>query len=149
MNTGKIVAGTLGGVVVLLMVYLMASGDSTPVAAKQEVAKQAATPVAQPKQEEGFQTSSELNKIKELKQSVTITNDGVSKLYLRSCAPCHGKDGKGILAPDITGKNKEAILASLHDYKADKIPNSLMKGLLTNVSDENLTQLADEIANFK
>ncbi|WP_367178971.1 cytochrome c, partial [uncultured Campylobacter sp.] len=38
---------------------------------------------------------------------------------------------------------------SLKDYKAGKIKNSLMSGLLTNVSDENLDKLADEISKFK
>ena len=41
------------------------------------------------------------------------------------------------------------ILDRLNEYKAGKIPNSLMEGLLDNVSDENLTILAEEISKFK
>ncbi|MFW5607498.1 c-type cytochrome [Campylobacter hyointestinalis] len=149
MSIGKIIASILGVLVVALMCYMLLSSDgssvakdSTPKVEKQEVK------VVQ-KEENSFQTSDELNKIKELKQSVAPTNDGVSKLYLKSCAPCHAKDGKGVIAPSIVGKTKDELLVSLHDYKAGKMPNSLMKGLLDNISDENLTILADEISKFK
>ena len=39
--------------------------------------------------------------------------------------------------------------ADNNDNKEKKIENSLMKGLLDNVSDENLTILAEEISKFK
>lgn len=95
-----------------------------------------------------FQSNDELEKIKELKQSVSQTNENASKLYVKSCAPCHGQDGKGIIAPSIAGKSADEILTSLRNYKDGKIPNSLMAGLFTNVSDENLTALAHEISKF-
>ena len=76
-------------------------------------------------------------------------NEGVSKQYLTSCAPCHGANGKGIVAPDITHLSKEDLLKKLADYKAGKVQNTLMKGLLTNVSDSDLNNLADEISKFK
>lgn len=53
------------------------------------------------------------------------------------------------MAPKISGKSKDEILARLKDYKENKVPNSLMKGLLNNVSDEDLGLLADEISKFK
>ena len=53
------------------------------------------------------------------------------------------------MAPSSARKSKDEILASLKNYKEGKVPNSLMKGLLTNVSDEDLGALADEISKFK
>ena len=88
-------------------------------------------------------------KAKILQQSVKERDFEVSSSYLVSCAPCHGDDGRGKIAPPIGGKSKDQILASLKDYKAGKIKNSLMSGLLTNVSDESLDALADEISKFK
>lgn len=149
MNIGKVIALFLGGLIVVLMLFMLFSSDSSTQAI-QEPVKNEPKPVTQTTNSSSeFQTSDELNKIKELKQSVSVSSDGVSKLYLQSCAPCHAKDGSGILAPSIIGKSKEDILARLNEYKAGKIPNSLMEGLLDNVSDENLTILAEEISKFK
>ncbi|WP_236847872.1 c-type cytochrome [Campylobacter devanensis] len=149
MNIGKVIALFLGSLIVVLMLFMLFSSDS-PTQATQEPVKNEPKPVTQTTSNSSeFQTSDELNKIKELKQSVSLSSDVVSKIYLQSCAPCHAKDGSGILAPSIIGKSKEAILARLNEYKAGKIPNSLMEGLLDNVSDENLTILAEEISKFK
>ncbi len=49
---------------------------------------------------------------------------------------------------DVKHNDKE-LLKKLADYKAGKVQNSLMKGLLTNVSDSELESLADEISKFK
>lgn len=151
MNLGKTIALFLGGLIVVLMIYMLLSSDSSSTLVVEEPVKTQPKPAIQTtaSNDGEFQTSDELKKIKELKQSVAVSSDGVSKLYLQSCAPCHAKDGSGVLAPSIIGKSKDEILARLNDYKAGKVPNSLMEGLLDNVSDENLTILADEISKFK
>lgn len=151
MNLGKTIALFLGGLIVVLMIYMLLSSDSNSTLVVEEPVKTQPKPAIQTtaSNDGEFQTSDELKKIKELKQSVAVSSDGVSKLYLQSCAPCHAKDGSGVLAPSIIGKSKDEILARLNDYKAGKVPNSLMEGLLDNVSDENLTILADEISKFK
>ncbi|ABK82174.1 MULTISPECIES: c-type cytochrome [Campylobacter] len=149
MNIGKGIALGFGVVIVFLMGYLLMSGDAQPEA-KVAAQKTQNQPEKKAVNNNDLATdAAELNKILELKQSLENTNDGVSKLYLTSCAPCHAKDGKGVIAPSIAGKNKEEILARLHDYKANLVPNTLMKGVLDNVSDENLTALAEEISLFK
>ena len=43
----------------------------------------------------------------------------------------------------------EDIVKRLDDYKHNRVPNSLMVGLLNNISDEDLKKLALEIASFK
>ncbi len=73
----------------------------------------------------------------------------VSKEYKTRCASCHGINGKGIIGPDISGKTSEYIYTKLLDYKAGRLENPVMKGLVMNLSKETLKTLADEIGNFK
>ena len=53
------------------------------------------------------------------------------------------------MAPNIAGMDKEQLIKKLQDYKAGKVENSLMKGLLANTSDADIALLADEISKFK
>jgi len=73
----------------------------------------------------------------------------VSKEYKTRCASCHGVNGKGIIGPDISGKSAEYIYTKLLDYKAGRLENPVMKGLVMNLSKETLKTLSDEIGNFK
>ena len=149
---GKKIAIIFGALVLALMVFMLTSQPSAPI---KDASRPALKPAQQTKpkvvnEELNLQDSEEIKKIKQLQNSVANQpSEGVSKRYLTSCAPCHGANGKGVMAPSIAGKSKDEILASLKNYKEGKVPNSLMKGLLTNVSDEDLGALADEISKFK
>ena len=149
---GKKIAIIFGVLVLALMVFMLTSQPLAPIkdASRPELKP---TQQTQPKvvnEELNLQDSEEIKKIKQLQNSVANQpSQGVSKRYLTSCAPCHGANGKGVMAPSIAGKSKDEILASLKNYKEGKVSNSLMKGLLTNVSDEDLGALADEISKFK
>ena len=149
---GKKIAIIFGVLVLALMVFMLTSQPSAPVkdASRPELKPAQQTQQKVVNEELNLQDSEEIKKIKQLQNSVANQpSEGVSKRYLTSCAPCHGANGKGVMAPSIAGKNKDEILASLKNYKEGKVPNSLMKGLLTNVSDEDLGALADEISKFK
>ena len=149
---GKKIAIIFGVLVLALMVFMLTSQPSAPIkdASRPEIKPQDFAPKQERNEELNLQDAEEIKKIKQLQNSVANQpSDGVSKRYLTSCAPCHGANGKGVMAPSIAGKSKNEILASLKNYKEGKVPNSLMKGLLTNVSDEDLDSLADEISKFK
>ena len=149
---GKKIAIIFGVLVLALMVFMLTSQPSAPVkdASRPELKPAQQTQQKVVNEELNLQDSEEIKKIKQLQNSVSNQpSEGVSKRYLTSCAPCHGANGKGVMAPSIAGKSKDEILASLKNYKEGKVPNSLMKGLLTNVSDEDLGALADEISKFK
>lgn len=149
---GKKIAIIFGVLVLALMVFMLTSQPSAPVkdASRPELKPAQQTQQKIVNEELNLQDSEEIKKIKQLQNSVANQpSEGVSKRYLTSCAPCHGANGKGVMAPSIAGKSKDEILASLKNYKEGKVPNSLMKGLLTNVSDEDLGVLADEISKFK
>ena len=149
---GKKMAIIFGVLVLALMVFMLTSQPLAPVkdASRPELKPAQQTKPKVVNEELNLQDSEEIKKIKQLQNSVANQpSQGVSKRYLTSCAPCHGANGKGVMAPSIAGKSKDEILASLKNYKEGKVPNSLMKGLLTNVSDEDLGALADEISKFK
>ena len=149
---GKKIAIIFGALVLVLMIFMLTSQPSAPIkdASRPELKPAQQTKPKVVNEELNLQDSEEIKKIKQLQNSVANQpNEGVSKRYLTSCAPCHGANGKGVMAPSIAGKGKDEILASLKNYKEGKVPNSLMKGLLTNVSDEDLGALADEISKFK
>ena len=149
---GKKIAIIFGVLVLALMVFMLTSQPLAPVkdASRPELKPAQQTKPKVVNEELNLQDSEEIKKIKQLQNSVANQpSQGVSKRYLTSCAPCHGANGKGVMAPSIAGKSKDEILASLKNYKEGKVPNSLMKGLLTNVSDSELNSLADEISKFK
>ena len=149
---GKKIAIIFGVLVLALMVFMLTSQPSAPVkdASRPELKPAQQTKPKVVNEELNLQDSEEIKKIKQLQNSVANQpSEGVSKRYLTSCAPCHGANGKGVMAPKISGKSKDEILARLKDYKENKVPNRLMKGLLNNVSDEDLGLLADEISKFK
>ena len=149
---GKKIAIIFGVLVLALMVFMLTSQPSAPIkdASRPELKPAQQTKPKVVNEELNLQDSEEIKKIKQLQNSVANQpSDGVSKRYLTSCAPCHGANGKGVMAPKISGKSKDEILARPKDYKENKVPNSLMKGLLNNVSDEDLGALADEISKFK
>ena len=149
---GKKIAIIFGVLVLALMVFMLTSQPSAPIkdASRPEIKPQDFAHKQERNEELNLQDAEEIKKIKQLQNSVANQpSEGVSKRYLTSCAPCHGANGKGVMAPKISGKSKDEILARLKDYKENKVPNSLMKGLLNNVSDEDLGALADEISKFK
>ena len=149
---GKKIAIIFGVLVLALMVFMLTSQPLAPIkdASRPELKPAQQTQPKVVNEELNLQDSEEIKKIKQLQNSVANQpSQGVSKRYLTSCAPCHGANGKGVMAPKISGKSKDEILARLKDYKENKVPNSLMKGLLNNVSDEDLGALADEISKFK
>ncbi len=90
------------------------------------------------------------NKIKALKEKAgNIGAFKTSTLYKKSCASCHGNIGQGIIGPKLIGQDKEYILKALKDFKSGKRKNYVMYGLLGNLNDSQLEELANEISTFK
>lgn len=145
MNAKKVVLPLSIVLIVGLMLYVMSQGGSGQK--KTDVEQKAITKTEQ----KGEMKSDEELKLEELKQkAATEASLETSKLYATRCAACHGASGGGtMIAPPINGKTKEYILSKLDDYKNDRVTNSLMKGLLTNATPEELESLADEISRFK
>lgn len=88
----------------------------------------------------------EERKIKDLKDENREFE--VSNLYILKCAPCHGDGGKGLIGPPLYGKSESEIMKKLSEYKEGKVKNSMMAGLLTNSTEDELKTLANEISKF-
>ncbi len=73
----------------------------------------------------------------------------VSPLYKKNCSSCHGATGEGIIGPKLRGKDKEYVLKNLKEFKAGTRKNYVMYGLLGNLSDQQLVDLATEIGSFQ
>ncbi|MCF6172345.1 MAG: c-type cytochrome [Campylobacteraceae bacterium] len=73
----------------------------------------------------------------------------VSTLYKKNCSSCHGAIGEGIIGPKLIGRNKDYILKNLKEFKTGKRKNYVMYGLLGNLSDQQLIDLATEIGTFQ
>ncbi len=79
----------------------------------------------------------------------------VSNAYKSKCASCHGVDGSGmqngrkLMGPKLIGQSEEILYKDLVDFKAGRKENLIMKGLLMNLSEEELKNFAKEIAQFK
>lgn len=74
--------------------------------------------------------------------------------YKQKCASCHGVTGSGyqngrkMMGPPVFGQSEAKLYKSLADFKAGRIENLVMKGLLINNTDEDLKRLAKEISEF-
>ncbi len=78
----------------------------------------------------------------------------VSQAYKSKCASCHGVNGSGeqngkkLMGPKLFGQDTEKLYTDLVDFKAGRKENMIMKGLLMNLSEEDLRVFADEIGEF-
>jgi len=90
------------------------------------------------------------NKVKALKEKAgNIAAFATSTLYKKSCASCHGNIGQGIIGPKIIGRDKTYLLNALKDFKSGKRKNYVMYGLLGNLDDSQIEELAGEIGTFQ
>lgn len=78
----------------------------------------------------------------------------VSNEYKSKCASCHGvngsgfQNGKAMMGPPVFGQSEEEVYASLVEFKSGRKENTVMKGLLMNLEDEDLRRFAKEIGEF-
>lgn len=78
----------------------------------------------------------------------------VSNAYKSKCAACHGANGSGVqdgrklMGPKLYGQSADKIYKDLVDFKANRKENVIMRGLLINISEEELRRFADEIGEF-
>jgi cytochrome c553 len=118
---------------------------------KMEVKLPQQSATQQPKQQVSAkkEESEAEKKLKVLKEKAgRMSAFEVSPLYRRNCASCHGINGEGGIGPKLVGKSEEYIYQALEDFRTGKRKNYVMYGLLQNMKDEQLKELAKEIASF-
>lgn len=119
--------------------------------AKQDLAKsKASTP------EEKSDREKEDDKLSALRSKAgNMAAFKVSDKYRSRCASCHGSDGSGMqngkkmMGPKIFGQSEEKLYKSLVDFKTGRVENSVMRGLLLSLNDDDFKELAKEISEFK
>ncbi|WP_200763991.1 c-type cytochrome [Nitrosophilus alvini] len=114
---------------------------------KQHVQPVAKEPVAQVEEKQEDETQKQLKALKEKAGNIAVIK--VSPLYKKKCASCHGVTGEGIIGPKLLGKSKEELYSALIDFKSGKRKNYVMYGLLSQLDEEQLEQLAEEISSFE
>jgi cytochrome c553 len=127
-------------VAVVVIGYLLVNEFSGGETVQPAPAPQAAVQEPNVQQAEEEQISRE---IESQSQSALL-----SKEYRVKCAPCHNRDGSGPVGAVIKGMSKEALVESLTAYKNGTKENTLMAGLMKNVSDEEIERLSEEISRF-
>ena len=68
--------------------------------------------------------------------------------YEAVCAACHGADGNSsiVVNPKLAQQHPEYLLKQLHDFKADKRVDPVMKGFSMMLSDEEMNNIAAWLA---
>lgn len=66
------------------------------------------------------------------------------KMATEVCAACHGADGKGIADnfPNLAGQYEDYLAQSLRQYRDGSRKNAVMAGFATNLSDDDIANLA-------
>ena len=72
------------------------------------------------------------------------------KAKAASCAGCHGANGEGKNPnPAIAGKPEAQLVQAMQEYKSGKRTNAVMKGLTSNLSEQDIANLAAYYASLK
>ena len=79
---------------------------------------------------------------------INLMINKLSHDFMVHCSACHDDYGNGIIGPSLLGKDGKFIYGRLMDFKSGKRKNILMKGLVSQMSDEKLKAIANEIADF-
>lgn len=152
-NIGKILVSIFVVICLFLAFFLLQNGDEVDNA-QNTVLKNQNTKKNIDNKTSNFQISNQTLKNNEfaMEKEKLEKKQKFAKLstkYRVSCAPCHGLDGKGEIAPVISGKSQDEILKSLDNFKKNTISNTLMSGLLKNLTNDDLKELANEISKFE
>ena len=72
------------------------------------------------------------------------------KAKTATCAGCHGPNGQGIgKNPVLAGKSETEIVQALNDYKSGKRANPVMKTFASQLSEQDMSNVADYYASQK
>jgi len=76
-------------------------------------------------------------------------NASAGKKKSVACVACHGPDGNGPipLYPRLAGQYEDYLLKTLQDYKTNKRNNSVMKGIVLPLTEQDIADLAAYFAS--
>jgi len=79
---------------------------------------------------------------------ITMMIKRLSKDYVIKCSPCHDDYANGVIGPSLLDKDGDFIYQRIMDFKNGKRENVLMRELVSQIDDETLKSIANEIAQF-
>lgn len=82
------------------------------------------------------------------KVRITMMIKRLSTDYVIKCSPCHDDYANGVIGPSLLDKDADFIYHRIMDFKTGKRKNVLMKELVSQIDDQKLHDIAEEIANF-
>jgi cytochrome c553 len=66
------------------------------------------------------------------------------------CAGCHGANGEGVAPnPALAGKKEDQLIQAMKDYKSGKRDNAVMKAFASQLSDQDMANLAAYYASLR
>jgi len=72
----------------------------------------------------------------------------LSKHFRVKCSACHSDYANGVVGPSLLEKTSDDIFNAIADFKSGKKSNPLMDGLIGQMDDREIRELADEIYTF-
>jgi cytochrome c553 len=72
----------------------------------------------------------------------------LSKHFRVKCSACHSDYANGVIGPSLLTKTSDDIFNAIADFKSGKKSNPLMDGLISQMDDKEIRELADEIYTF-
>lgn len=68
-----------------------------------------------------------------------------------TCTACHGPDGRGTAPnyPVLAGQHEEYLVYALTQYRSGERKNAIMAGFATNLSDDDIADLAAWYASME
>ena len=150
MSKKNIIVGTLTLFILGLMIYLPWMGTVFQGGEQSRVIRDIGeNPSSENLSKTVSKNSTENEELQRLQdQAGAVKSFTVSIDYRRKCASCHGINGRGVMGPSLIGQSSETIYAKLIDYKMGRLENPVMKGLVMNLTKEELKNMADEIGTF-
>ena len=82
------------------------------------------------------------------KLELSIIVGELSKNFRVKCSACHSDYANGVVGPSLLGKSSDEIFNSIDDFKSGKKSNPLMDGLISQMEEAEIRELADEIYAF-
>ena len=72
----------------------------------------------------------------------------LSQHFRVKCSACHSDYANGVVGPSLLEKTSDEIFNSIADFKSGKKRNPLMDGLISQMDEKEIRELADEIYAF-
>ena len=82
------------------------------------------------------------------KVRISLLVKSLSKEFIVKCSACHNDYANGIIGPSLLDKDEKTIFTSIMSFRKDSKKNILMSELVKNMSEKEIKEIAQEIANF-